>query len=211
MSARASEWECLDIIFGFPEVRELRAGVLDSDAEHVFTSGHCHSFAEALRRLTACRLVFAFDGPDEGREEVGVQGHVFVRIAGRDLDARGWVDERLEGPEPDRLFEAQWDRVREIGPEGWLANSRGWLEPRVDDALPFAAALLQRLQVPIDADAHCDRPSSVAGIHQPARGASAPVRAPDKEVHLERDPNRSAAQPAGYAGAGGTRARPRGR
>lgn len=152
MSAPTSEWECFDLIFGFLELRELRAGVLDSDAEHVFTSGHCHSFAEALRRLsTAVQLVFAFDGPEEGCEDGPVQGHIFVRIAGRDLDARGWVDERIGGPEANRAFEAQWDRIREIGPEGWLANSRGWLEARVEDALPFAAALLERLQIPIDA------------------------------------------------------------
>ncbi|MBS1861891.1 MAG: hypothetical protein JSS68_09280 [Actinobacteria bacterium] len=146
--APASGWECFDIIFGFREVRKLRAGVLDSDAEHVFTSGHCHSFAEALRRLTPVRLIFAFDRRAEGCEEGEVQGHVFVRIAGRDLDARGWVDERLGGPDPERAFEARWDRVTEIGPEGWLANSRGWLEPRVADAVPFAAALLERLQIP---------------------------------------------------------------
>jgi hypothetical protein len=151
MSTPRSEWECFDIFFGFPEVRELRAGVLDSDAEHVFTSGHCHSFAEALRRLTAAQLIFAFDCPVEGCEEGEVQGHVFVRIAGRYLDARGWIDERLDGPDPDRAFAAQWDRIREIDSEGWLANSHGWLEPRVDDALPFAAALLKRLHIPIDA------------------------------------------------------------
>ncbi len=150
MSAPRSEWECCDIFFGFPETRELQAGVLDSDAEHVFTSGHCHSFAEALRRLTVAQLIFAFDLPAEGCEDK-VQGHVFVRIDGRNLDACGWIDERLEGPDPDRAFAAQRDRVREIGPEGWLANSRGWLEPRVEDALPFAAALLERLQIPIDA------------------------------------------------------------
>lgn len=172
MSAPVSEWECFDIIFGYPEVRGLRAGVLDSDAEHVFTSGHCHSFAEALRRLTAVQLVFAFDGPDEGREEGGVQGHIFVRIAGRDLDARGWVDERLDGPEPDRVFEAQWDRVTEIDPEGWLANSRGWLAPRVDDALPFAAALLERLQIPIDARYH----SGGARRRTPSTAPRAPRR-----------------------------------
>jgi hypothetical protein len=107
--------------------------------------------------LTGAQLIFAFDCPAEGCEEGKVQGHVFVRVAGRYLDACGWVDERLEGPDPDRAFAAQWDRIREIGPEGWLANSRGWLEPRVDDALPFATALLKRLQIPIDARLGSDR------------------------------------------------------
>jgi len=124
--------------------------MLDNDAEHVFTSGHCHSFAEAIRRLTTAELVFAFDLSAEGCEE-GVQGHVLVRIARRYLDACGWVDERLEAEDPNRAFEAQWDQVLEIGPQGWLATSSGWLEPRVADALPFAAALLERLQIPIDA------------------------------------------------------------
>lgn len=150
MNPPRAEWECFDIFFGIPEVRELRAGVLNSDAEHVFTNGHCHSFAEALRQLTVAQLIFAFDCPAEGSEDDEVQGHVLVRIAGRYLDARGWVDERLKGPAPNRVFAAQWDLIREIGPEGWLANSRRWLEPRVTDALPFAAALLARLQIPID-------------------------------------------------------------
>src|SRR6185295_20208178 len=98
VSAASAEWECFDIFFGFPEARELRAGVLDSDAEHVFTSGHCHSFAEAILRLTAAQLIFAFDLPAEGSEDE-VQGHVFVRVDGRYLDACGWIDERLEGPD----------------------------------------------------------------------------------------------------------------
>jgi hypothetical protein len=183
MSARKTEWECLDIIFGFREVRELREGVLDPDAEHVFTSGHCHSFAEALRGLTTAQLIFAFDFPAGRCEEGEVQGHVFVRIGGRDLDARGWVDERLEGPDPDRVFEAQWDRVREIGPEGWLANSRGWFEPRVADALPFAAVLLERLQIPIDA-----RPGTVWGGDQVCRVDHRPVH-PTQGGPIERDRN----------------------
>jgi hypothetical protein len=150
MSPPAAEWECFDILFGFPEVRELRAGVLDHDAEHVFTSGHCHSFAEAIRGLTsAAELVFAFDFYGEG-EEQEAQGHVLVRIAGRYLDASGWVDERLEAEDGNRAFEREWDRVRTIGPRGWLANSSGWLVPRVSDALPFAEALLVRLGIPID-------------------------------------------------------------
>lgn len=39
MSAPRAEWECFDIFFGFPDARELRVTVLDSDAEHVFTRG----------------------------------------------------------------------------------------------------------------------------------------------------------------------------
>jgi hypothetical protein len=151
MNSPASEWECFDIFFGFPEVRELRVGVFDDDAVHVFTSGHCHSFAEAIRRLTSAELIFAFNCPNKGCEGGGAQGHVLVRIGGRYLDACGWVDGRLEGPDPNRAFEAQWDRVKEVGPQGWLETSSGWLEPRVEDALPFAAELLRRLEIPIGA------------------------------------------------------------
>jgi hypothetical protein len=149
--APATEWECFDIFFGLPEVRELRPGVLDADAEHVFTSGHCHSFAEAIRRLSgAAELVFAFDLGGADREAGEAQGHVLVRIAGRYLDARGWVDELIEAEDANRAFEREWDRVVAIGPEGWLAMSNGWLEPRVGDAMPYAAALLGRLGGPID-------------------------------------------------------------
>lgn len=150
MSEPKAEWECFDIFFGLPEARELRTGLLDSDAEHVFTSGHCHSFAEAIRRLATAEMFFAFDLPAEGCGGE-VQGHIFVRIDGRYLDACGWIDERLDGPHPDRAFAARWDRIREIGPEGWLAITRGWLEPRIADAMPFAAALLDRLEIPTDA------------------------------------------------------------
>lgn len=147
-SAQTSEWDCHDCFFGFPEARELRAGVLDEDAEHVFTNGHCHSFAEAICRLTtAAELVFAYEHDGAGGE---VQGHVLVRITGRYLDARGWVDVRLRSEEPNRAFEGEWDQVLRIAPNGWLANSTGWRRPRVDDALPFAAALLRHLEVPID-------------------------------------------------------------
>lgn len=152
--APSVDWECFDVVFGFSEVRELHPGVLDGDAEHVFTSGHCHSFAEAIRRLTAAaEMVFAFDFPGEVREEVDVQGHVLVRIAGRYLDARGWVDELTDAEDANRAFEREWDRVVAIGPQGWLAKSSGWLTPRVDDALPFAAALLERLGMPVEGSA----------------------------------------------------------
>ncbi|HEX7244100.1 MAG TPA: hypothetical protein VF245_00870 [Solirubrobacterales bacterium] len=156
--AESTEWECFDGIFGFTEVRELRSGVLDADAEHVFTSGHCHSFAEALRHLIGAELIYAFNLSAEGCEEPEAEGHVLVRVAGRYLDARGWVDEFLGAAEGSRAFESEWDRVTEIAPRGWLANSSGWLEPRVADALPFAAALLERLQIPIDA-----RPEAARG------------------------------------------------
>lgn len=157
----STEWECFDTL-GFLEARELGVGVLDRDAEHVFTNGHCHSFAEAIRRLTrAAELVFAFDFYGEAGE---VQGHVLVRIAGRYLDACGWVDERFEARDGNRAFEREWDRVLVIGSEGWLANSSGWLDPRVGDALPFAAALLGRLDIPIDRSPEVTRgPQEVHG------------------------------------------------
>jgi hypothetical protein len=164
MSPKVVEWECFDIFFGFTEVTELRVGVLDHDAEHVFSSGHCHSFAEAIRRLTsAAELVFAFDfhGEDEEQE---AQGHVLVRIAGRYLDACGWVDERLKVADPNRAFERKWDRVVPIGPQGWLEYAKnGWLVPRVSDARPFAEALMRRLGIPIDRPEVARGPQEVHG------------------------------------------------
>jgi len=149
-AAAREEWECFDI-FGFPECRKLRPGVLDEDAEWVFTHGHCHSFAEALHRLKrAAELVFAFDFLGEGEESEGVQGHVLVRIDGRYLDARGWIDELEEGSQSKRAFECGWDRVLAIEPQGWRFDKADWLTLRVGDATPYAAALLQGLAVPID-------------------------------------------------------------
>jgi hypothetical protein len=165
------EWECLDVFFGFSEVRELRPGVLDDDAEHVFTNGHCHSFAEAIRHLcSAAEMVFAFEHPGEDRGLRGAQGHVLVRIGGRYLDARGWVDELVDAEDANRAFEREWDGVVAIGPQGWLATSDGWLAPRVDGALPFAAALLERLGVPIDGIAPGD--GQMAQDHKEVHGCA---------------------------------------
>jgi hypothetical protein len=143
----SKSWECRDPFFGFREERNLEPGVLDDDAVDVFTCGHCHSFAEALRRLVArAELVFA-----HLLEDGEVRGHVLVRLDGRYLDVRGWIedlDEFVDDPEPDRSFERGWRRVEVIEPRDWMAISGDWLEPRVEDAMPFARTLLARLGVP---------------------------------------------------------------
>ena len=159
------EWECLELFFGLPEVRNLCPGVLDHDAEHVFTSGHCHSFAEAIRRLApTSELVFALDVHGEGK----VQGHVLVRFGGRYLDVRGWVDERLEAADANRAFEREWDQVIAIDRLGWLDYSSGWFVPRISDAVPFAEILLGRLQIPVSAAPACrgrgDQPNAMTCI-----------------------------------------------
>lgn len=144
-------WECHDGIFGFPDERDLEPGVLDEDAVHVFMRGHCHSFAEAVRRLLpSAELVLAYDVNDEaGGAEVG-EAHVLVRVGGRYLDARGWVDEVDERSQRD--VESCWDRVTSIEREGWLEGSDGWFDLRVDEALPFALALLDQVGLKIDFD-----------------------------------------------------------
>lgn len=143
-------WQCFDFLLGFLEPRDLRPGILDKDAVYVFTNGHCHSFAEAMaRQCRAAELVFAFDLPDGEDEGLrAAQGHVLNRISGRYLDARGWVDELIDTEDANRVFEERWDRVLAIEPEGWNAMSGGWLPLRVDAAMPFADALLQRLWLP---------------------------------------------------------------
>lgn len=151
MSTGTEGWECLGF-FGFLEVRKLRPGVLDADATHVFTKGHCHSFAEAIRRLcSAADIVFAFDHPDEDDPLGGVQGHILAYLDGRYLDARGWLDELVDVEDAARAFEEAWDMVLAIKPEGWTSISERWLPLRVEEAMPFAAALLERLEVPTDA------------------------------------------------------------
>ncbi|MBS1895464.1 MAG: hypothetical protein JST59_29545 [Actinobacteria bacterium] len=235
MSAPVSEWDCFDILFGFPEVRELRYGVLDSDAEHVFTNGHCHSFAEALRRLTPVQLVFAFDRQTEGCEKDEVQGHVFVRTAGRFLDARCWLDERLEGADPDRALAAQWDCIRQIGPGNdgltWPhrragasasrrsqapkdglrtaadGSSRGSPTPCPSRRRSWSACRYRSTPSP-SRRRRRPSPESIPRAGAPRRPSGPPRHT---EVHLEQDPNRSGAQPARYARADATRARPGGR
>lgn len=142
-------WECHDGIFGFPDERDLEPGVLGEDAVHVFMRGHCHSFAEAVcRLLPSAELVLAYDVNDEaGGAEVG-EAHVLVLVDGRYLDARGWVDEVDE--ECQRDVESYWDRVRRIEREGWLEDSDGWFDLRVDEALPFVLTLLDRVGLKVD-------------------------------------------------------------
>jgi superfamily II DNA or RNA helicase len=169
MSRSVTEWECLELFFGLPEVRNLRPGVLDHDAEHVFTSGHCHSFAEAIRRLApTAELVFAFDVHGEEDDEGEVQGHVLVRFGGRYLDVRGWVYGRLEASDANRAFEREWDQVIAIDRLGWLDYSSGWFVPRISEAAPFAETLLRRLQIPIRAAPACrgrgDQPNAMTCI-----------------------------------------------
>jgi hypothetical protein len=142
-------WECHDGFFGFPDERELEPGRLDDDAVHVFMRGHCHSFAEAVCRLVpTAELVLAYEPVQDGNETVG-QSHVLVRLDGRFLDVRGWVDQVDD--ETMRDVEAFWGRVKPITREGWLAEGgSGWLDLRVDDALPFALALLSTVGVEVD-------------------------------------------------------------
>lgn len=144
-------WECHDGIFGLPDDRVLTPGVVDEDAVHVFTRGHCHSFAEAIVRLVpSAELIWAYDFSGGDQPEENVQGHVLVRIGGRYLDARGWIDEIAD--EAGRDLESHWSRVAVIGREGWLVNSDGWLDLRIDEAVPFAIAVLDRVGVEVSSE-----------------------------------------------------------
>jgi hypothetical protein len=96
-----------------------------------------------LRLVVGPDLVFAYE-----IEEGELRGHVLLRVESRYLDARGWIDELHDGPDPNRHFEREWARVEVIAPGGWLAISGDWLEPRVEEAVPFARTLLARLGVP---------------------------------------------------------------
>jgi hypothetical protein len=112
--------------FGLPEDRELQPGVLSEDAIHVFTRGHCHSFAEAVVRLVpSAELVFAYDYCEEDGPEEDVEGHVLVKIDRRYLDARGWLDEV--------------EREAECDVESFWSSGTGVSRRNQGDELPVAA------------------------------------------------------------------------
>lgn len=146
--------------------------MLDRDAQYVFTNGHCHSFAEAVCRLTDGMLIQA-----SATTEDGVDTHLLVRCGGRHLDAAGWAHADLDAEAATRKLEWEWDSLTVIAPGGWKASG-DWFEPRVDDALPFAEALLRRLGVAINdksAEAVATAQSASGGAGQVGGGSVAPA------------------------------------
>jgi hypothetical protein len=139
-------WVCGDEMgFGFRDEKTLH-GELDRAAIHVFRNGHCHSFGEAVcRLLPEADLIYAYDGDIDKGESMG---HIVVRIDGRYLDASGWLDEHEEPIERD--VKARWEGLRVIEPGEWEMISDGWLECRIDDAVPYAVLALQKAGVEIE-------------------------------------------------------------
>lgn len=121
--------------FGASRDVVLTPGVLDEDARDVFCRGHCHSLALALWELL----------PDSELTAVWIDGtpdHVCVALPGGDLlDAKGvWteddMDERYGGV--DYIGWIDEEAIAELEETGFYRRAR------VEDAMPFARALLRR-------------------------------------------------------------------
>lgn len=104
-------------------------GDLTPEARWVFTNGHCHSFALALRKLTGWKLV-AQEGPR------GVVLHVLVARADRSplvvVDAAKSLVLPQRGPNI-LGFHCKF-------------RGRGWLKPEVEKLMPFALRRLEEIQ-----------------------------------------------------------------
>jgi hypothetical protein len=105
--------------FGMDREIRLETGVFDEDARDVFCRGHCHSLALALEELISDATLY-------GLWEGGELMHVFVRLASAD-------DAFIEILDHDDIEYAEYTgyfRVR-----------------RVEDAMPFARALIERERI----------------------------------------------------------------
>lgn len=138
--------------FGFfSEPVTLTSGVLDERAEEVFTHGHCHSLAIALREITGLPIVLAASA-DREVWHVGIKDRGdFVDIRGRrpctlasifDLD-----DEEVAGGTL-----AEHSDTRDLLKD--LHERYACFTVQVDDATPFAIALIDREQITLPTQVH---------------------------------------------------------
>jgi len=121
--------------FGVPRDITLTTGVFDEDARDVFCRGHCHSLALALEEMIPGAVL-------HGLWDYGEIVHVFIALpCGDYLDGNGLVDE-------DFLLRAASDEgfieMLDIADIDWLEITGEYRERRVEDARPFARALIER-------------------------------------------------------------------
>lgn len=108
--------------------------------KHVFTNGHCHSFAMALRSLTDWPL-FGLFGPFDD----DMPSHVVVQApSGTLVDIEGpGVERRWHGREPRPITEEDvkaYIAARERGGIGYVPSN-------VTGAKPFARKVLKQVEV----------------------------------------------------------------
>ena len=124
--------------FGASREIELIPGVLNDAARDVFCRGHCHSLALALIELIPdAELAAVFTEGDP------VADHILVRLPdGSLLDANGLHDDEDDVTSPygwsSFLDDISGDEI------WWLQDTNNYRAARVDDAMPFARALIAR-------------------------------------------------------------------
>jgi hypothetical protein len=109
-------------------------GKLTPQFRWVLTNGHCHSFAQALQRLTSWQMV--------GRIKQGKVEHVFCQMPdGRLVDAELTVKRQGE-----RLNAWRGLRFRFLPPNFHFSAEDGWLSSIENVLIPFAQTRLEELK-----------------------------------------------------------------
>lgn len=118
----------------------LVPGDMNADARDVFCRGHCHSLALALIELRS-------DAELNGIWANGELEHVFVRLPdGSMLDANGVASD--EDEMTSRLHGADYIAWLDEEELDWVQETGHFRRARVEDAMPFARALLRREGIP---------------------------------------------------------------
>ena len=107
-------------------------GIVDHDADRLFTHGHCHSLAFALHKLTNWPIYgVVYDFADN------MPGHVLV------LSPEGWLD--ING----LLDISYFDDARRLNAshfKPWYlkpGDEVGYFQPDIEMAMPYAKTLLK--------------------------------------------------------------------
>lgn len=131
----AAEWD-YNGYFGADRTVTLIPGEFNADATDVFTRGHCHSLALAIRELIPEAELF-------GVYAEGELWHVFAWIPGFGyLDGKGLAETEEEILAGYAVAEIHWVEDEELED---LEERQEYRRRRVDDAIPFARALIRQV------------------------------------------------------------------
>ena len=119
-------------------------GVLDDNALKAFTHGQCHSLALAINKLTG----WPIKGASYNKEADPADSPAHVLIYSPKL--RAYVDIRGVRKTVGKKNYSEGLKIvnRNIAPEG-VSRLRGYLQPNLEAAMPFAKSLLKQIGVEV--------------------------------------------------------------
>ena len=108
-------------------------GVLDSEAKRAFSKGQCHALAIAINKLTGWKIKgvgFSYDTPDSP-----------THCCNYSPELKAYVDiDGLSKKAPvGRVLNSN------ISPREAMGSLRGYLDPDVETAMPFARSVLRKI------------------------------------------------------------------